>query len=81
MTGVKEEPADCTSIDEVSAAPKKKMKRHKAADVSRLVAEMIQATGDIGTQRILERRLHYGGLEVKCGTTYIQRERRMVWIL
>jgi len=29
------------------------MKRHKAPDLSGLVAEMIQATGDIGTQWIL----------------------------
>ena len=31
------------------------MKRHKAAGLSGLVAEMIQPTGDIGTQWILER--------------------------
>jgi len=42
------------------------MKRHKAPSLSEVVAEMIQSTGDIGTQRILdlynkwycERRLH-----------------------
>ena len=32
----------------------KKMKRHKAPGLSGLVAEMIQATGDIGTQWILD---------------------------
>jgi len=32
----------------------KKMKRHKAPGFSGLVAEMIQATGDIGTQWILD---------------------------
>ena len=32
----------------------KKMKRHKAPGLSRLVAEMIQATGDIRIQRILD---------------------------
>jgi len=32
----------------------KKMKRHKAPELSGLVAEMIQATGDIGTQWILD---------------------------
>ena len=32
----------------------KKMKRHKAQGLSGLVAEMIQATGDIGTQWILD---------------------------
>ena len=32
----------------------KKMKRHKASGLSGLVAEMIQATGDIGTQWILD---------------------------
>jgi len=31
----------------------KNMKRHKAPGLSGLVAEMIQATGDIGTQWIL----------------------------
>jgi len=30
------------------------MKRHKAPGLSGLVAEMIQATGDIGTQWILD---------------------------
>jgi len=49
---VKEGPADCIRIDEVAAALKK-MKRHKAPGLSGLVAEMIQTTGDIGTQWIL----------------------------
>jgi len=44
--GVKEGPADCVRIDEI-AATMKKMKRHKAAGLSGLVAEMIQATGYI----------------------------------
>jgi len=30
------------------------MKRHKDSGLSRLVAEMMQATGDIGTQWILD---------------------------
>jgi len=50
---VKEEPADCIRIDEVAAALKK-MKRHKAPGLLMLVAEMIQTTGDIGTQWILD---------------------------
>jgi len=39
---------------------------------------MIQTTEDIGTQWILdlfERRLHSSGLEVKSGTTNLQRKR------
>jgi len=32
----------------------KKMKRHKAPGLSGLVTEMIQATGDIGTQWLLD---------------------------
>ena len=48
---VKEGPADCIRMAEVRAALKK-MKRHKAPELSGLVAEMIQATGDIGTQWI-----------------------------
>jgi len=51
--GVKEGPADCIRIDEVAAALKK-MKRYKAPCLSGLVAEMIQATGDIGTRWILD---------------------------
>ena len=51
-TTVKEGPADCIRIDEVAAALKK-MKKHKATGLSGLVAEMIQTTGDIGTQWIL----------------------------
>jgi len=50
--GVKEGPTDCIRIDEVAAALKK-MKRHKGHDLSGLVAEMIQATGDTGTQWML----------------------------
>jgi len=52
--GVKEGPADCIRIIDVVAAALKKMKRHKAPGLSGLVAEMIQATGDIGTQWILD---------------------------
>ena len=51
--GVKEGPADCIRIDEVRAVLKK-MKRHKAPGLSWLVAEMIQATGDTGTQWLLD---------------------------
>jgi len=40
-------------LNEVRAALKK-MKRHKAPGLSGLVTEMIQATGDIGTQWILD---------------------------
>jgi len=40
-------------IIEVAAALKK-MKRHKAPGLSGLVAEMIQATEDVGTQWILD---------------------------
>jgi len=50
---VKEGPADCIRMDEVRAALKK-MKRHKAPGLSGLVAEMIEAKGDIGTQWILD---------------------------
>jgi len=50
--GVKEGPADCIRIDEVAAALKK-MKRRKAPGLLGLVAEMIQTTGNIGTQWIL----------------------------
>jgi len=39
--------------DEVAAALRKR-ERHKATGLSGLVAEMIRATGDIGTQWILE---------------------------
>ena len=45
----KEGPADCIRMDEVRAALKE-MKRHKAPGLSGLVTEMIQATGEIGTQ-------------------------------
>jgi len=47
--GVKEGPADCIRMAEVRAVWKK-MKRHKAPGLSGLVAEMIHATRDIGTQ-------------------------------
>ena len=50
---VKEGPADCIRMDEVRAALKK-MKRHKAPGLPGLVAEMIQATGDIGTKWLLD---------------------------
>jgi len=49
LTIVKEGLADCNRMHEVAAALKK-MKRHKAPGLSGLVAEMIQATGDIGIQ-------------------------------
>ena len=42
--------ADCTIIPEVMAALKK-MKNHRFQGLSGLVAEIIQATGDIGIQR------------------------------
>ena len=50
---VKEGPTDCIRMAEVRAVLKK-MKRHKAPGLSGLVTEMIQATGDIGTQWILD---------------------------
>jgi len=50
---VTEGPADCIRMAEVRAVLKK-MKRHKAPGLSGLVAEMIQATRDIGTQWILD---------------------------
>jgi len=53
LAGVKEGPADCIRIDEVVAAMKK-MKRHIAPGLSGLVAEMLQATRNIGTQWILD---------------------------
>ena len=53
LAEVKEGPADCIRMDEVRAALKK-MKRHKAPGLSGLITEMIQATGDIGTQWILD---------------------------
>jgi len=53
LATVKEGPADCIRIDEVVAALKQ-MKRHKASGLSGVVAEMIQSTGDIGTQWILD---------------------------
>jgi len=53
LVGVKEGPTVCIIISEVAAALKK-MNRYIASRLSRLVAEMIQATGDIVTQWILE---------------------------
>jgi len=50
---IKVGPADCIRLDE-DAAALTKMKRHKAPSLSVLVAVMIQATGDIGTQWILD---------------------------
>jgi len=50
---VKEGPADCIRMAEVRAVPKK-MKMHKAPGLSGLVAQMIQATGDIGIQWIID---------------------------
>jgi len=55
LDGVKEGPADCIRINE-GAAALKKMKRHKAPGLSRLVAEMIQAIEGIGTQCIFHLR-------------------------
>jgi len=46
---VKEGPADCIRMAEVTAVLKK-MNGIKPQDCRGLVAEMIQATGDIGTQ-------------------------------
>jgi len=76
--GIKQGPADCIRIDEVAAALKK-MKRPKAPGLSGLVAEMIQATEDIGTQWILDlcngsvkEGLHARGLDVKCSITNLQ---------
>ena len=50
---VNEGPVDCIRMAEVRAALKE-MKRHKAPGLSGQVAEMIQATGDIGTEWILD---------------------------
>ena len=50
--GVTEGPADCITVDEVAAALKKMSRQ--ATGLSGLVAEMIQATGDIETQWILD---------------------------
>ena len=50
---VKEGPADCIRMAEVRAVLKK-MKKRKAPGLSGLVAEMIQATWDIGSQWILD---------------------------
>ena len=53
LAWVKEGPVDCFRMAKVRAALKK-MKMHKAPGLSGLVAEMIQAIGDIGTQWILD---------------------------
>ena len=50
---VKEGPTDCIRMAEVRAVLKK-MKRHKSPGLLGLVAEMVQATGYIGTQWILD---------------------------
>ena len=64
--------------------------RKRSKDLSAIVAEMIQATGDIGTQWILDlcngtvkEGLCPRGLEVKCGISNLERERGSngVWIL
>ena len=89
LAEVKEGPANCIRIDEVAAALKK-TKRHKAPGLSGLVAEMIQITGDIGTQWVMdlcngifERKLHPRRLKIKYGITNLQKERgsNSVWIL
>ena len=60
------------------------MKKHEAPGLSGLVAEMIQATGDIGTQWLLD--LCNGivkegcipedwKMEIKCGSANLQRQR------
>jgi len=65
----------------------KKMKRHKAPGLSGLVAEMIQATGDIGIQWILDLCngiVKEGSIpEDWIGTANLQRQRRPygVWIV
>ena len=53
LAEVKERPADCIRMAEVRAVLKK-LKRHKAPGLLGLVAGMIQATGDIETQWILD---------------------------
>jgi len=60
---VKEGPADCIRIAEVRAVLKK-MKKHKSPGLSGLVTEMIQATGDTGTQWILD--LYNGIVKEGC---------------
>ena len=83
---VKERPADCTRMAEVRAVLKK-MKRHKAPGLSGVVAEMIQATGDIGIQWILDLCngiVKEGSIpEDWIGTANLQRQRRPygVWIV
>ena len=53
LVGFKEESAHCIKISEVAAALNK-MKKHKPPGLSGLATETIQATGDIGTQWILD---------------------------
>jgi len=83
---VKEGPADCIRMDEVRAVLKK-MNRHKAPGLPALVAEMIQAKGDIGTQWILD--LCNGIVKElsipedwksKCGTANLRSSILVVWI-
>jgi len=50
LARVKEGPEDCIMINEIAAALKKM--KNKVPCLSELVAEMIQATGDVGTQWI-----------------------------
>jgi len=61
---ITEGPADSIRIFELAAALKK-MKKHKAPGLSGPVAEMIQTTGDIGTQN--------------CETVASQRIGSQVW--
>ena len=51
---VKEGPADCIRMDEVRAALKEMKMMLPAPGLSGLVTEMIQATGEIGNQWILD---------------------------
>ena len=64
-SGVKEGPAVCIRINEVTEALKK-MTRHKAPGLSGLVAETIQATGNTGSQWILD--LHNGVASQRTGS-------------
>jgi len=60
---LKEGTADCIRMDEV-VATLKKIKRHKAPGMSWVVAEMIQSTGVIGTQWVLD--LYNGIVKEGC---------------
>jgi len=53
LAGVKEGLAECIMINEVAAALRK-VKRHRDPGLSGVIAEMIQATVNIGTQWILD---------------------------